>query len=181
MKLILIAILFSYSCYSQTNLQFDNVLGSDISSCEQSVNGKICLSKLQLEIWLTKAVLLYGKYETIKLTFDGNKWQAQYYDGDWIRNMVDTINLRPIYNYDTIFSALKKNRIFLLPDQKELILKGSIDDGYDYTSAFKAGNKFRTYKFSNPDIYLKYNAEVPELENYVNIIDILFTWLKKQQ
>jgi hypothetical protein len=180
MRVLIVSIFFSISCYSQTNLQFDKVDGNDISSCQESANGKICQSKLPLEIWLTRAALLVGKYETITLSFDGDKWKAKYYNGDWIRNTIDTFNLRPIHNYDTIFAALKKNRIFLLPDQKELTLKGGVDDGYDYTLTFKADNKFRTYEFSNPDIYRKYNDNISELENYVNIINILFSWLTKE-
>lgn len=180
MRALLVSMFFSISCYSQISLQFDKVSGNDISCCQEISNGKICQSKYPLEIWLTRAALLVGRYETITLSFDGGKWKAKYYDVDWIRNTVDTFNLRPVYNYDTIFSALKKNRIFLLPDQKELILKGVVDDGYDYTVTFKADNKFRTYEFNNPDIYRRYNNNISELENYVNIINVLFSWLTKE-
>ena len=112
--------------------------------------------------------------------FDGSGWKATYYGGSYINNKVDTFNLRPLYSFDSIFISLKKNRIFLLPDQEELILEGGIDDGYDYMLTFKAGNKFRTYEFSNPEGYREYNDNIKELEYYVNITNILFTWLTKE-
>src|SRR5687767_11760395 len=146
MKVLPVAIFLSISCNSQTLLQFGEVKGNDISNCQESSKGKICQSKFQLEIWLTNAMLLAGKYETITLSFDGNNWEAKKYKGDWITNAVDTIKLQPLYGYDTLLSILKKNRIFVLPDQTDLGLKNSVDDGNEYTLIFKAGNKFRTYE-----------------------------------
>jgi hypothetical protein len=178
MKLLFIPIFLSFSCYAQSVLEIGKVNGEDISKCRDSLEGKICHSKLPLEIWLTRSSFLVGEYETVNLSFDGN-WKATYYEGSYIKNKEDTFNLRPVYNYDTIFAALKKNRIFLLPDQADLILEGAVDDGNDYMLTFKAGNKFRTYEFSNPDIYREYNDNIKELENYVNIINILFAWLAK--
>ena len=178
MKIFLIALFFSTSCHSQTHLQFDEVKGNDIATCDVLSDGKICQSKSQFEIWLTRASPLFGRFETINLVFVANEWKAKKFVTDFIRHEADTINLKPLINYDTIFSSLKKNRVFILPDQKELTLEGSVDDGYEYFLAFKAGNKFRKYKFSNPDIYLEQNKNIPELENYVNIINILFNWLR---
>lgn len=180
MKALLIALFFSVSCHSQTLLQFDEVKGNDITTCDELRNGKICQSKFQFEIWLTGATLLVGKYETINLLFNGDNWKAKKYIGNWIANKIDTINLKPLYSYDTIFASLKKNRVLILPDQKELVLEWSVYDGYDYSLAFKAGNKFRTYEFSNPEIYHEHNKNVSELENYINIIDILFNWLRPE-
>ena len=180
MKLLFISIFFSVSCYSQTILDIGKVKGVDILKCQDSLEGKICRSKLPLDIWLTRSAFLVGKYETINLLFDGSSWKATYYDGSYTTNKVDTFDLRPLYSYDTIFVSLKKNRIFLLPDQEDLILEGAIDDGYDYMLTFKAGNKFRTYEFSNPEIYREYNDNIKELEHYVNITKILFTWLAKE-
>lgn len=180
MKIFLIALFFSISCHSQTHLQFDEVRGNDIATCDELSNGKICQSKSQFEIWLTRASSLFGRFETINLVFDGNGWKAKHFVKDFMRNETDSNNLKPLYNYDTIFSSLKKNRVFILPDQKELTLESSVDDGYDYFLAFKAGNKFRKYEFSNPEAYLEQNKNVLELENYVNIINILFNWLRHE-
>jgi hypothetical protein len=88
--------------------------------------------------------------------------------------------LKPLISYDTIFASLRNNKVFILPDQKELTLEWDVDDGYDYSLSFKAGNKFRTYEFSNPEIYREHNKNVPELENYVNIINILFNWFRQE-
>jgi hypothetical protein len=181
MKLLFILMFCSVSCYSQAILEIGKVKGENISNCRDSIEGNICHSKLPLDIWLTRSSFLVGKYETINLSFDGGGWKATYYDGSYRSNKIDTFNLHPLYSYDSIFVALKKNRIFLLPDQEELILEGAIDDGYDYMLTFKAGNKFRTYEFSNPDIYREYNDNIKELENYVNITNILFTWLAKEE
>ena len=180
MKILFISIFFSVSCYSQAVIEIGKVTGYDIAKCQDSLEGKICQSKLPLDIWLTKSAFMSGRYETINLSFSGSGWKATYYDGSYINNEVDTFNLRPLYSYDSIFVALKKNRIFLLPDQEELILEGAIDDGYDYMLTFKAGNKFRTYEFSNPDLYREYNDNIKELEYYINITNILFNWLAKE-
>lgn len=35
----------------------------------------------------------------------------------------------------------------------------------------------RSYSFNNPDWWLRENPEVSTLQDYVNIVDILFSWL----
>src|SRR5262245_52620220 len=100
MKIIFLILLFSSSCYSQTILQFDEVKGNDISTCDELKNGKICQSTFQLEIWLTRSAALFGRYESINLLFDGNSWKAKKYMWDWYKDERDTINLKPIHSYD---------------------------------------------------------------------------------
>jgi len=68
-----------------------------------------------------------------------------------------------------------------LHDQQELKnVQWSVDDGYDYKLFFKAGDKFRIYEFNNPGTYIKYNENIREFTNYVNIVDIFFKWLKEK-
>lgn len=94
--------------------------------------------------------------------------------------MIDTFRLRSTISYDSIFFKLRNNKIFLLPDQTQLKLNGSVDDGHDYRVYFKAGKKFRTYAFANPDIYKKHNPDIVEIDNYIAIIDVLSNCLKKE-
>jgi hypothetical protein len=166
--------------FSQGNLDFGEVNGKSIKTCLETTDGKICRSKNYLEICLSGASLLALKYKTVILSNDGLKWSAIMYKGDWSQNRIDTFILNPVTTFDTIFAKLKSNRIFTLPDQKGLKTKGSVDDGTDYQLTFKAGDRFRSYEFRNPDIFIKYNKDVPEFANYVNIVEILFNDLKSK-
>ena len=177
----IILLFLSVNCFSQTRLDFGEIQGNDLSKCIDTIDGKICHSKNQLEIRLTKAILLSGSYESIVLAYNGIKWTAVKYEGDWIHDTVVKFDLQPIRKFEAIFSALKENKIFTLPDQEELNAKGSVDDGSEFSLSFKAKNKFRTYHFSNPDTYQKYNKNLIEFENYINIVEILFNWLKKEE
>jgi len=100
------------------------------------------------------------------------------YKGDWSQNRIDTFILYPVTTFDTIFATLKANKIFTLPDQKELKTKGSVDDGTEYQLTFKAGDKFRSYEFQNPEIFTRYNKDIPEFVSYANIVETLFNSLK---
>lgn len=180
--LFVLLLFFSNNGFSQnSNLDFGFINGKNITECVDSIDGKICNSKNQFEVYLTDAMLLIGRYNTVVLSNNGIAWTAIRYEGDWLHNRVDTFVLKSLLGFDAIFSALKDNNLFTLPNQNELNdVKGSTDDGNEYTLIFKADNKFREYQFNNPGIYQKFNRSIPQFSNYVKIVEILFEWLKKE-
>jgi hypothetical protein len=181
MRIITIILLFfNLTCFSQTKLDFGEIRGKNISDCIDTIEGKICQSKNQLEIWLTEAKLLEGVYNSIILSYNGVRWTALKNEGDWINNTLEKYRLNPVESFESIFSALKKNKLFILPAQEELGARDLGDEGDEYVLTFKAGEKIRTYQFNNPHLYLKYNKDIPEFENYINIIEILFNGFRKE-
>ena len=181
MRIITIILLFfNLTCFSQTKLDFGEIRGKNISDCIDTIDGEICQSKNQLEIWFTETTFLEGNYNAIYLSYNGVRWTALKHEGDSTSNRVEKYRLFPIESFESIFSALKKNKIFILPDQKELKVKNPGDDGDEYVLTFKAGEKIRTYQFNNPRLNLKYNKDIPEFENFVNIIEILFNSFRKE-
>jgi len=176
----IILLFFNLTSFSQTKLDFGEIRGKNISACIDTIDGEICQSKNQLEIWFTETTFLEGKYNAFILTYNGIRWAALKHEGDSLSNAVEKYRLIPVESFESIFSELKKNKLFILPDQKELNVKKPGDDGDAYVLTFKAGEKIRTYQFNNPRLNLKYNKDIPEFENFVNIIEILFNSFRKE-
>ena len=139
--------ILSYSGYSQGQLDFGEVQGNNIHTCNPKNGGKVCKSKNEFEISLTRARVIAGKYETVTLIYNNSKWQAYKYEGDWIHDFIAKFKLTPISTFEQIFSDLKTNKVFTLPDQKDLQYESTVDDGTEYVLTFKAQNQFRTYRF----------------------------------
>ncbi len=182
MNKVLIILLFSpVISFSQMRMDFGKVKGDSTCDFKDAAFADICNSRNQLDIFLLIRGMSLG-VEAASLSFDGQKWKAVKYEGQWYKVKKDSFALIPAVSFDSVFSALKANNIFLLPDQYELKnVKGEVLDGTWYDVAFKAENKFRHYHTSNPDVYLEYNKHIPEFYNYVKIIEILTTWLKKEK
>lgn len=172
---------FCTQCFSQNKLDYGEVVGNNVSTCKTKIDGTICKSKNELEISLTRAWLLAGRYETITITYNNIKWEASKLEGDWVHNTKIDYAVIPLTSFEKILDTLKINGIFILPDQKELKYNGSVDDGTEYTLSFKAGKKFRSYSFENPDIYLESNKNSTEFLHYTNIVEILFNQFKKDE
>lgn len=182
MNKMLIILLFSpVISFSQMRIDLGKVKGDSVCDFKDAAFADICKSENQLDIFLLIRSMLL-EVEAVNLSFDGQKWKAVKYEGPWYNAKKDSFTLIPTVSFDSVFSALKANNIFLLPDQHDLKnVKGEVLDGAWYVIAFKAGNKFRHYSTDNPDVYLEYkeNKHIPEFYNYVKIIEILTTWLKK--
>lgn len=54
----------------------------------------------------------------------------------------------------------------------------SVNDGERYTIEIKIGNKYRIYKFSNPDVYSKYYTDVNEFKDFLEIVHLFYSTLK---
>lgn len=143
-------------------------------------------TKNELEIRLGISYMPLPDFDFIVVTYGGNKWAAIKYEEDRSdtslnRWQIKSYNLKPRRDFETIFSALKRNNIFTLPNQSDDInVKRNILDGVFYTLTFKAGDKFRTYYFDNPTEYRKQNKKVREFKNYERIASILHNWLGKE-
>lgn len=176
MKVVLTIVLnaVSFLCFAQKKLDFGEIKENSNYMMIGQSDKSICNSAYQLEISLTRAWLLMGRYENVNLTFDGWKWCAVKLNGNLIAGKTDTIAVVPVINYDTLFLALKSNNIFLLDDQDLLKLKGTADDGTEYSLSYKAGKHCRSYKFQNPEVYKRMNENVVALTNYINIVQLLF-------
>ena len=118
-------------------------------------------------------ISMFG-YRCRTLCFDGAKWS-----GEVIRSSIyqdDSLTkLNSSLNFKAILDTLIKGRVFTLPSQRLITLDGSVDDGMNYSISYKVGSKYRSYDFSNPDVYLKEfekNKDVQELKLYIAIIDI---------
>ena len=128
------------------------VEGIDLSDSSIPPGDSVHSSKTHVEIMLTKIYtpLLYS--ESVEISFDGKKWSARKWAGDLgLVSRKEAFPLRPLHSFDTIFSALRNSRLFLLPDQEKLSLNGLIDDGAVYHLFFKACDRKRSYSFNNPD------------------------------
>jgi hypothetical protein len=168
-----------FLCFAQKQLDFGEIKASSNFTTVAQKGTSICNSPYQLEISLTRAWSLMGRYENVSLTFDGMKWSAVKLKGNWINGKIDTVAVSPVIDYDTLFSALKGNNVFLLDDQDLLKLKGSVDDGTEYSLSYKAGKHCRSYKFQNPEVYKEMNENVIVLTNYINIARLLFEDLRE--
>ncbi len=115
-----------------------------------------------------------GGYETVHLTFNGHHWTAKKLNGNMSFKKVVTTIIKPKINYDTVIACLTRNNVFNLDNQDNLVLKGSVDDGINYTLTYKVADTCRTYYFNNPEYYKEWNKNVQALDNYINIIRILF-------
>ncbi len=53
-------------------------------------------------------------------------------------------------------------------------------DGESYTVEIKIDDKFRVYQFENPDSYSKFYDNVPELKDYLNIVQAFDKLLERK-
>jgi hypothetical protein len=177
---LLFSLLFTLRCFSQQTLDLGEVIGTDVRFCDDKNTKDLCHSKFQLDIYLVDVTWPNGTYVSTELTYDGFVWTTTRYEGDLMDKMIDTFRLKCTVSCDSLFFKLRTNKIFLLPDQDQLKLKGSIDDGHEYRVYFKAAEKFRTYAFANPDRFKKHNPDIGEIDNYIAIVDVLSNSLKKE-
>jgi len=144
---------------------------------------EICNSKNHFEFRLSSFYRPGLTRELIILSYNNSSWDIRKYtvkpgsfglqksltsfDSLYENNPVASLS------FHIILDTLKNNKAFLIPSQSELKDKLQIFDGPLYIIAFKLGNKFRSYRYENPEIYIK---EFPGISEYVklkNIITIL--------
>jgi len=114
-------------------------------------------------------------------------WHAVEYD-EWNKPVkIKKYKLKAKSNFDSLFSQLISYNILTLPNQSDLKNKMRKDvqvdeegftteskiyvtDGESYTMEIKIESEFRVYQFDNPDSYSKFYNNVPELQDYLKIV-----------
>jgi hypothetical protein len=114
--------------------------------------------------------LIAGQWESLE--FDENN-----------KSKIIKHSVIPTIGYDMFLTNLTKYNFTSLPDQSDLDKKiqdsfatkkeylqsrPTIMDGYEFTVEFKIADKFRVYRFHNPESYTKYYDNV-EWRNYISI------------
>jgi hypothetical protein len=177
--LTLLLLIISLNGFSQKLLDFGEIT-ADSGFCKKPKNKTfsnthyriydICNSKHQLEIHFEATTFLLYSYHLIKITYDTiSGWEA-FTSIPFKEDSLKKIIIKK--DFEKILDTLKENGIFTLPDQQDLKLKGSVDDGIEYSVTFKANNKFRTYNYNNPEIMLDMNEGNHELEQFIRIIHL---------
>jgi hypothetical protein len=195
---VVLSLLISLSTFSQQKLDYGKVETDSSFDCTENTNierlffdvGNICNSKNELEIRLDQYALR-GNNQLIILTYSNEKWGAEKYKKSRQGGGV-YIDHHSTYNipdgeqfiWDVVFrqilDSLKYNNIFLLPDQSKLNVDMIVHDGVGYRLTFKAGNKFRSYFFNNPESYQEEYDKIPEFKNYVKIYKTLVALFKEE-
>ena len=85
---LLIVLLITKVSFSQTNLDFGKIKGSNV--CEDSADAKICQSENQIEIHLTRVSGLTGIYNRVYLFYDGFKKTAKKEERDLADSTIKT-------------------------------------------------------------------------------------------
>jgi hypothetical protein len=185
-------VFISLHSFAQTNVDFGKVKGDkrfcswDNKQVDDNITynlPRICNSTKVLEIRLSVATMPIPSFQLITLSYDTvSGWQFfKYIDNltdTWydttIQRKVTRFDLQPNISFERLFTDLTTNKIFTLPDQRKLKLNDFVLDGIGYSITFKVNNKFRRYHFSNPEILIERNKNVEELQNYINIITLLW-------
>jgi len=196
MRTLFIAlILISFKAFPQKQLKFGKVI-ADKSFCKDASlldSNNICNSENQLELWFAIRSISMNDmnldYSLIKLQYNDSGWKAVRYvykltelasnPYKAIYEIDKEIPLKAPTAFETIFSELKKNNIFTLPDQQELIPDSVMNGGNFYNLTFKARNKFRTYTFFNPEDYKEKFETLTELKYYTKIAFLFNSLLKE--
>lgn len=199
---ILISLFCSTHALSQRHLDYCKVLSDKNFSCNTDqirLEGKtntspvystelktICDSKNELEIRFYNATTVTYSWRLYVITYDNGQWNATEYWNNFGRKSYDSshpiivFSLRLILGFDSLFKALKKNKIFTLPDE------GTIKYELDYTDpvynviTYKVQNKFRRYRILYPSNYRAKYPKIKAFEYYEKLLDIFFHSLQRQ-
>ncbi len=180
--------------YAQERLCFGKIIADTGFSCNDlyvqregmARNGHsaglktICQSENELEIRLFVVHRPSPTWDLIVLTYNKGTWSLSKYLDNIGRTNYDTahpvqmFSVKPKQGFDSLFSSLKMNQVFTLPNQDVLTKDYLVDDGDIYFLSFKAGNKMRRYYFENPEEYKEHFEKIKEFQFYDNIASIFY-------
>ncbi len=190
MRFIIWILIFSPFCaYTQQRPEYGKVRSDSSFNCHEFNQdsipyglGKICHSKNELEIRLKSIYRPNGGRELIVLSYANNTWDARKYmvTSGIVGSKIETTYFQNPYKNDhniemifnNLFDTLKTNNIFLLPNQSEMGHELTVFDGTLYIITYKAGNKFRSYQYENPEAYL---TQFPDKAEYRQLKTIIIT------
>lgn len=145
----------------------------------------VCSSPNEVEIRLTTTYGPTSIFEFVILSFNGKDWSGKKYQFnlDPLYLPVDTAlakNEQKVFvirfNNDALiplFEALKRNRVFTLPDINDIGVKKAVACGVSYVLSFKARSRFRTYHFNNTDDYIAKYPDRKVFKNYDAIVHLM--------
>jgi hypothetical protein len=191
-KTILIFLITS-SAWGQTTIRGTNIPSDGIvsdttnSSPNKDFEDKIDLkpidaSSYDFEIRFYRLTAATNKRNLRIIRCAGGEWEALEYENT--NSKIQKHLLIPTIGYETFLTTLTKHNFTTLPDQSEvdkeipdrfkskkeyLQSRPTITDGYEYTIEFKIADKFRVYRFVNPELYVRYYNNVEAFRNYLAI------------
>jgi hypothetical protein len=179
----------SFHAFNQNKIEFGAIRADSSfkakhrTSYVDSLNfgiGNILNSNNELEIRLMTAVLPHAGYDIIILTYNNGTWDARkflfehshYYPTTSVTYIqIDSNKKTIIDNYfESAFDTLKQNKIFLLPNMRELKYDKEIFDGTAFALSFKVKDQFREYFFDNPGQYAELNPNITEFKQFDRIV-----------
>ena len=147
--------------------------------------GTICTSKNEIEIRLRASYLPSTSKDMAVLSYKNGKWKAKMIrlrPGSFGMKLESTSFVEEPQTakanrlfFDSLFEKLKENYIFLMPDQSETRRKLAVSDGTEYTITYKVYDKYRTYRYNNPESYLQ---QYPD-ENYYKQLKVIISAMMK--
>lgn len=192
-KTIVILLIVS-SAWSQTTIRgttsitSDGIVSDTVNSSpnkdfQNRINlGPIDSSGYDFEIRFYKLTAARNTRNLRIVRFAHGEWEALEFD-ERTKVKIQRHILVSTLGFETFLANLTKHNFATLPNQSEVDIKiqssfGSkkeylqsrptIMDGYEFTIEFKVDEKFRVYRFNNPESYAKYYDNV-ELKDYVSI------------
>jgi len=85
------------------------------------------------------------------------------------------------FGFDSLFHALKQNKLFTLPDVRTIKFDWNSNDPSYILATYKVGDKFRSYRMLCPRDYKKKYPEIKTFEHYNKLLDIFFNQLKERK
>jgi len=198
-RLLFLLLLFGHISFGQatisslTTIGTDNINGDSLNNSPNLIfNDRIKLvqidkSSANVDIRLYSHHSLSNTKTLRRLFMIDTTWKAFEYD-EWNNpKKIKKYKLRAKPSFDSLFFRLLSYNILTLPNQSDLKNKMRKDvqvdeegyttekkiyvtDGEGYTIEIKIGDKFRVYQFDNPESYSKFYDNVPELKDYLNIV-----------
>ena len=208
-RLLFVLLLVTHTSFGQTikrgvtTISADSIHGDSVYNyVNQVFNERIKLTNIDkslatIDIRLYRIQSLSNTMIVRRLYLVDTRWNSvEYYEmNEPVK--ITKYKLKAKYNFDNLFSQLLAYNILTLPNQSDLKNKMRkevevtddgetgerkiyVTDGESYTVEIKIGNKFRVYRFDNPDVYSKFYNKVSELKDYLNIVQTFETHLYRK-
>lgn len=208
-RLLFLLLLLGHISFGQTTIRGDTRISTDgfcgdslNSSPNLAFNDRIKLSQIdkssaRVDFRLYRLHSLSNTKNLRRIFLVDTTWNAVEYN-EWNKPVkIKKYKLSAKTSFDSLFLGLLSYNILTLPNQSQLKSKMRKDvqvtaegdvterkihvmDGESYTVEIKIDDKFRVYQFENPDSYSKFYDNVPELKDYLNIVQAFDKLLERK-
>lgn len=201
--LLLFSLLYSTKILSQNHLNYGKVFSDKDFSCntgqikkEGTTNTNpvfstglktICESENELEIRCYNEESLAFGWQLFIITYNKGQWNAKEYWDNFGRKSYDSLhpiksfNLIPMFGFDSLFKALRQNKIFILPDERKIKFEMDYDDPAFHVITYKVQNKFRRYRILYSDNYKEKYSKIKTFDYYDNLLNIFINQLYREE